>query len=58
MIILIQSYAFLIFIIESIKFTVEYGDSGGINFLDVKLLIENRRIIFDNTGSLQILGDT
>ena len=43
---------------ESIKFTVEYGDSGGINFLDVKLLIENGRIIFDNTGSLQILGDT
>jgi len=33
---------------ERIKFTVEYDDNGVINFLDVKLLIENWRIIFDN----------
>ena len=33
---------------ERIKFTVEYGDNRGINFLDVKLLIEDGRIIFDN----------
>jgi len=33
---------------ERIKFTIEYGDNGVINFLDVKLLIENGRIIFDN----------
>jgi len=45
--ILIQSYALLI-LHERIKFIVEYGDNGVINFLDVKLLIENERIIFDN----------
>ena len=33
---------------ERIKFTVEYDDDRGINFLDVKLLIEGGRIIFDD----------
>ena len=32
---------------ERIKFTVDYGDGRGINFLDVKLLSDNGRIIFD-----------
>jgi len=35
-------------IMKESKFTVEYGDNGVINFLDVKLFIENGRIIFDN----------
>ena len=42
---------------ERIKFTVEYGDDGVINFLDVKLLIENGKIIFDNYRKPTILGD-
>ena len=33
---------------ERIKFAVEYDDNRGINFFDVKLLIEDGRIIFDN----------
>ena len=33
---------------ERIKFIVEYSDNRKINFLDVKLLIEDGRIIFDN----------
>ncbi|KYN21863.1 hypothetical protein ALC57_05757 [Trachymyrmex cornetzi] len=32
---------------ERIKFTVEHSNKNGINFLDVKLLIENGRLIFD-----------
>ena len=32
---------------ERINFTVDYGDDRGINFLDVKLLIESGRVIFD-----------
>jgi len=35
---------------------VEYGDNGIINFLDVKLLIENGRIIFDNYRKLTNSG--
>jgi len=41
---------------ERIKFMVEYGDNGIINFLDVKLLIENGRIIFDNYRKLTNSG--
>ncbi|KYN16564.1 hypothetical protein ALC57_11073 [Trachymyrmex cornetzi] len=33
---------------ERIQFTVEYSDDGGISFLDVKLMIDNEMIIFDN----------
>ena len=32
---------------DRIKFTVDYGNDKSINFLDVKLLIDNDRIIFD-----------
>ena len=43
---------------ERIKFTVDYGDDRGINFLDVKLLSDNGKIIFDLYKKyLLILGD-
>ena len=42
---------------ERIKFTVDYGDEIGINFLDIKLLNDNSSIIFDVYKSLPTLGD-
>jgi len=40
---------------EHVKFTVDFGDDTGINFLDVKRLIDSGRIVFDiyNIRSLQ-----
>ena len=32
---------------ERLKFTVDYGDENGINFLDVKLMKQEGKIIFD-----------
>ena len=32
---------------ERIRFTVDFGDENGINFLDVKLMRQEGRIIFD-----------
>ena len=32
---------------ERLRFTVDFGDENGINFLDVKLMRQEGRIIFD-----------
>jgi len=38
---------------DRIKFTVDYGDENGINFLDVKLMKQEGKIIFDINQLIQ-----
>ena len=49
---------------ERLRFTVDFGDENGINFLDVKLMRQERRIIFDiykkptNSGTFKLFFES